>query len=202
MMLAALGRPDTSFRAALFLSVLLHALLIVGLRMETRLPEVVPGVGMSLLTITLGPPPAPAGMPSPPPVASAPAPLPAPSPLPPSSSHPEPTSPIETAASPVAPHPPAPASAETTVTTTAPAFVDRRPSVLREGMATAFLQISEEGRVLQLIWDQVPYVTPEELLEMERELRDRQYAPTGSRYTLADVIQVPRARMPLSTADP
>jgi hypothetical protein len=201
-MLAALGRPDAVFRAALFLSALLHALLIAGLHLETRLPEVKAGGGMSLLTVTLGPPPAPAGMPSSLPVASTPASLPVPSPLPPAQSYPEPTPPFEAPAPPTAPQPTAPANAETKATTPTPALVDRRPTMLQEGMATAFLQISEEGRVLQIIWDQVPYVTPEELLEMERELRDRQYAPTGSRYTLAEAIQVPRARMPLSTADP
>ncbi|MCX7627175.1 MAG: hypothetical protein N2Z69_02000 [Methylophilaceae bacterium] len=94
------------------------------------------------------------------------------------------------------PAPPAPAPPPV------PAFVDRRPPALQEGMATAVLHVDDHGHVQQIIWLVLPYVTFEELQQMETELRQRQYPATGAAYNLAEAIQVPRARPPVSTADP
>lgn len=191
-------RPDSVFRAALFLSVLSHALLLGWLKIPEHLTHLEVGGGYAPLTVRLAPSPKQAAAEQPAIFSNdlrlnllEPSPIPAPE-LPvveivegsqEATTETPPTAVVEQAVPPATEQPVSP-----------PAFVDRREPVLRPGMATVFLRISEDGKVEQMIWDQLPVVTQEELLQMERELREKAFPVTGSAYTVAETVIVPRAR--------
>ncbi len=191
-------RPDSVFRAALFLSALSHALLMGWLKFPEHPLRMEIGGGYAPLTVRLAPSSKQAAAEQPALFSSdlrlnllEPSPIPNPE-LPlveiveSNREVPAETPPTEVVEQAVAPATEQPAPP--------PAFVDRREPVLRPGMATVFLRISEDGKVEQMIWDQLPVVTQEELLQMERELREKNYPATGSAYTVAETVIVPRAR--------
>jgi hypothetical protein len=195
-----LRRPDNIFRAALFLSALFHLLLLVWLKFPEHLLPLQIGGGHAALTVQLTPRTR-AAVPDIQPMLFtndlrlellAPAPSPRPE-LPVAefvagyreAAIEKPQVEVAEQAEPIAPEQPAPP----------PAFVDRREPVLRPGMATVFLRINEDGRVVQMIWDQLPVVTREELVQMEMELLERYYPLTGSAYSVAETVIVPKARV-------
>lgn len=85
---------------------------------------------------------------------------------------------------------------------TAAIFIDHRESVVKPGRATVFLSIDEAGKVVKIIWDSLPVVSKEELMQMEAELLEKPYTGTGSPYSVAETVVVPRFRESISTADP
>ena len=60
------------------------------------------------------------------------------------------------------------------------------------GQARALLLIGEDGAVRQIIWNQLPAVTDEELRQMEQRLRQKAYLARGGLYTVTETIEVPR----------
>lgn len=194
-----LRRPDCIFRAALFLSVLAHLLVLGWLKFPEYRQLPATGEGYATLTVQLSSRPT-SAIPDQQPVIftndlrlELVTPSPALLPEPPVVEMIEKNQEVVTEKSsvevieqsePVVPEHPTPP----------PAFVDHRDPATRPGMATVFLRISEDGRVLQMIWDKLPVVTREELLQMERELREKLYPATGSAYSVAETVIVPRAR--------
>ncbi len=85
---------------------------------------------------------------------------------------------------------------------TAAIFIDHRESVVKPGRATVFLSIDEAGKVVKIIWDSLPVVSKEELMQMEAELLEKPYTGTGSPYSVAETVIVPRFRESISTTDP
>jgi cell division septation protein DedD len=58
--------------------------------------------------------------------------------------------------------------------------------------AQALLLIGEDGSVQQIIWQQLPAVTEQELHEMERRLRQHSRMARGTSYTVPESIEIPR----------
>lgn len=192
------SRPERPFRAALFVSLVLHLIALALLEFPRDKVDALIGGGQTALTVSLAPGAPPEAPPLPSqfftdnlhfeflqPVNSLLPETPAP---PPEASAPQPVAQQEKPVEPIPMAEPQPQSAQEA------AFIDKREPVTRPGMATVFLRINEEGRVVQIIWDQLPVVSKEELLQMERELRERIYPATGSGYALAETLIVPRAR--------
>lgn len=201
-----ISRPEQPFRAALFVSLVLHLIAISVLEFPRDRVDALIGGGQTTLTVSLAPGAPPEVPPLPAqffndklhfeflqPVNSL---LPEKPAIPPEVPAPQP------AAQEKKPVEPIPSAEPQQPSTPAPTFIDKREPVPRPGMATVFLRINEEGRVVQIIWDQLPVVSREELLQMERELRERLYPATGSGYALAETVIVPRARNATSTAAP
>jgi hypothetical protein len=72
--------------------------------------------------------------------------------------------------------------------------VDENQQIQTAGKAQAVLLVDENGTVGQIIWQQLPAVSEEELQEMERRLRQHAYMARGKQYTVPESIEVPRGQ--------
>lgn len=86
---------------------------------------------------------------------------------------------------------------------TPPAAGAERPQPARPGGVTALLSIGEGGHVSQILWNQLPALSDEQLRRLEGLVRGRTYAGTLAGQTLNEVIDV-RAllALPLPRAEP
>jgi hypothetical protein len=190
----SLSRSGDTFRAALLLSVLLHLLVILYL----KLPGLVePMRGKVALSVILAQPqevgPATAE-PLPPSVTPVPQQAPEVPALPPPevpAKHEEPPPPPIEVAKPV-PEPESVAAPAESLQQTPADPVEPSLDIVEAGKVQALLMVDESGAVHQIIWQELPAVTDKTLQRMEQHLRDRNYLATGKSYIMYEIVEIPR----------
>jgi len=187
------SRSDNIFRAALFLSVLLHLVAIQYL----RLPELAePMRGKAALSVILAEPQD-VGRPVPEPPTPIPAPVlqqplevPKPPPLEAAVKDEQTTPPMDIA-KPIPQPKSEPTSGETLQETPADP-VESNQEIVEAGKVQALLLVDYEGKVTQIIWKTLPAIADETLQQIEQQLRARIYLATGKTYTVYEIVELPR----------
>ncbi len=64
--------------------------------------------------------------------------------------------------------------------------------IVEAGKVQVVLQIGENGAVRQIIWNALPAITDRALQHMEAQLRMKIYLVTGSSYTVTEIVEIPR----------
>ncbi len=70
--------------------------------------------------------------------------------------------------------------------------VEASSQIVEAGKVQALLLVNERGTVTQVIWKVLPAITDETLQRMEQHLRAKGYITTGKPYTVYEIVEIPK----------